>query len=457
MSTRYTIPIQPLAIITLLFLSVLWFPVYGQNQDMDQAPHTDSARQSRVNLHFQTTYIYQYKPSFSASYSGQHSLSKEEEKQNSLTGTMFFGARLWHGAEVYINPEIAGGSGLSGASGMGASTNGETFRVGDPSPTLYLARAYLKQTFALNKKAIVAGDGFNQLQTNYTTRTLAFYLGKLCLGDIFDINNCAGGPRTSFMNWCLMNNGAWDYAANVRGYTFCFATALQWDNMTYKAALAALPTVANGAKLSTDLAKEYSINAEVTRAHKLRNKDGHLRLLGYCNTGNMGNYNQAISQRWAWLGPDIADTRQHGRTKYGIGLNFDQQLTRNLGVFGRLGWNDGQNETWCFTEADQTLSLGAVLNGAGWKRKDDNLGVAIIVNGLSAAHQQYLALGGQGFQLGDGMLNYANETVAEFYYSFKPVSAGIWLTLDYQFGLNPGYNHDRGPVNVFSVRAHVEL
>ena len=157
-----------------------------------------------------------------------------------------------------------------------------------------------------------------------------------------------------------------------------------------------------------------------------------------------------------WV-PDVILTRQYGRGKYGFGLNFDQQLTNTLGIFARAGWNDGQNETWCFTEADQSISAGLSLNGAGWKRKDDNIGFAVVVNGLSKIHEQYLANGGLGFQLGDGTLNYANETVAELYYSYKPISAGIWLSADYQFALNPGYNQDRGPVNVFSFRLHVEL
>ena len=419
---------------------------------------TDTAKQDRFNLHFQTTYIYQYKPAFSADYSGPNSLKTDEERQNSITGTLYLGVRLWKGAELYINPEVAGGSGLSGAYGMAASTNGETFRVGDPSPTLYLARGYLKQTISFDHgKDTLYADGANQLQTRYSNRSLSFYLGKFGLSDLFDNNAYSSGPRTSFLNWCLMSNGAWDYAANLRGYTLSFTSVLQWDNMTYKAALATLPVVANGELLNTNLGQEYSLNAEVSRAYKLHKKDGHLRLLGYYNNGEMGNYNAALANTLGVLTPSVISTRKYGRDKYGLGLNFDQQLSNNVGVFGRAGWNDGQNETWCFTEADETISAGLLINGSGWKRKDDNIGIALVVNGLSKAHRTYLGAGGLGFQLGDGALNYANETVAECYYSFKPVATGIWLSLDYQFALNPGYNMDRGPVSVFSFRAHVEL
>ena len=446
-------------LILLVLIALLPVHAFAQDENADGAADTiaPASKLSRFNLHFQSTYIYQYKPSFSANYSGTNSLGTEEEKVNSITATMFLGIRLWKGAELYINPEVAGGSGLSGAYGMAASTNGETFRVGDPSPTLYLARGYLKQTIDLNKKTVAVDDAYNQLQTTYTTHSLSFYLGKFGLSDLFDNNAYATGPRTSFLNWCMMSNGAWDYAANLRGYTYSFTTALQWDNMNYKIALATLPTTANGSDLNTNLGQEYSLNTEVVRTYKLHKKDGHLRLLGYYNNGHMGNYNEAITHTLSGNTPDVIATRKYGRDKYGFGLNFDQQLTSTLGIFARAGWNDGQNETWCFTEADQSISAGLSLNGASWKRKDDNIGFAIVANGLSKAHKQYLADGGLGFQLGDGTLNYANETVAEAYYSYKPTASGIWLSADYQFALNPGYNQDRGPVSVFSFRAHIEL
>jgi len=443
----------------LILISLLPAHVFAQDEVDSVMKSAKDTNLHRFNLHFQATYIYQYKPAFNADYSGQNSLQPQEDKENSVTATLYLGVRLWKGAEIYIDPEIAGGSGLSGAYGMAASTNGETFRVGDPAPTLYLARGYFKQTIALNKERDTVPDAANQLTSYYPTHSLSFYIGKFSLGDLFDNNAFTTGPRTSFINWCLMNNGAWDYAANLRGYTYSFTTALQWDNMLYKVALATMPTVANGPDLNTNLQQEYSLNAEATRTYKLKNKDGHIRLLGYYNNGDMGNYKEAVQQaELTNTTPNIISTRQYGRDKYGFGLNVDQQLNSTLGFFGRVGWNDGQNETWCFTEADQTISAGLVDNGAAWKRKDDNAGVAIVVNGLSSEHRQYLADGGLGFQLGDGKLNYANETVTELYYNYKPIpSSGIWLTADYQFALNPGYNQDRGPVNVFSFRVHVEL
>ncbi len=451
---------HPYRLTVLLLLICAPFFSFAQDEaDTVRTEHTDSLTKNRFNLHFQTTYIYQYKPELSAGYSGPHSIQTAEEKQNSVTATLYVGARLWKGGELYINPEIAGGSGLSGAYGMAASTNGETFRVGDPAPTLYLARGFIKQTIPLNRRPDTMVDAQNQLNAIYTTRSLVFQLGKYGLSDIFDNNVNATGPRTSFLNWCLMSNGAWDYAANLRGYTYAFTTILKWDNMTYKAALAAMPTVANGPDLNTNLQQEYSINAQAERIYQLKGKTGNIRLLGYYNNGDMGNYATAIAQsQQSGTTPDVIATRKYGRDKYGAGLNIDQQINSTLGFFARVGWNDGKNETWCFTEADRTVSAGLCDNGAAWNRKDDNAGIAVVVNGLSGDHRQYLADGGLGFQLGDGRLSYANETVAEAYYSYKPLPASnLWMSADYQFGLNPGYNSDRGPVSVFSFRLHVEL
>jgi high affinity Mn2+ porin len=432
---------------------VLLFSYSGTAQD------TIVNKTPRMNLHFQTTYIYQYQPAFTSPYSGPNSLNSAEDKENSITATLNIGIRLWKGAEVYINPEVAGGSGLSGAFGLAASTNGETFRVGDPAPTLYIARGYFRQTFALSNNQQHIEDQANQLETNEPKNYLRFLIGKMSLGDVFDNNAYANSPRTQFMNWCLMNNGAWDYAANLRGYTYAFVGILQQGSMTYKAALAALPTVANGPDLNTNLNEEYSLNAEIDKIYTLgKGRKGTMRLQGYYNNGNMGNYALALQHPNPATGlPDVISTRLFERTKTGIGLNTDQQLTDNVGVFLRAGWNDGKNETWAFTEADRALAAGVNINGAAWKRKDDNLGLAIDVNGLSPDHRDYLGAGGLGFQLGDGKLSYANETAVELYYSFKPLSSGIWLSGDYQLILNPGYNSDRGPVNVFSLRVHVEL
>ena len=440
----------------------------GQRVIEETPLSTDVARPERFSIHFQTTYIYQYKPKFSSDYQGRNSLDSAEQKDNSVTATLYLGLRLWKGGELYVNPEIAGGSGLSGALGMAGSSNGETFRVGNPSPTLYLARGYIQQTFALKQNAMrrkgvlntqsVDADA-NQLAGYEPKNYLRFIAGKYCLGDYFDNNEYSNSPRTQFMNWALMNNGAWDYAANVRGYTLAFTTELQLGNTNVKANIAAMPEVANGAKLNTNINQAYSLNAEVNHHFNLWNKPGNLRLLGFYNKANMGNYQDAINIANSLSKTPYVDAAAIGYNgkKYGFGINFDQELSKTFGVFGRLGWNDGRYQTWCFTEIDQTVTLGLSANGGAWKRTNDNCGLAFILNGLSQDHKDYLAMGGYGFILGDGALNYAPEFITELYYSFKPVKQGIWITGDYQFCMNPGYNMDRGPVHILSARVHVEL
>ncbi|MBS1774402.1 MAG: carbohydrate porin [Bacteroidetes bacterium] len=437
-----------------------------KNNDIQTIDNANTSGIEWFNIHFQTTYVYQYKPAFNSPYQGGNSLSGFEDNENSLTATMFFGFRLWKGAEVYVNPELAGGSGLSSALGMAGSSNGETFRVGNPAPTLYLARGYLQQTFALrNKHARKIGvlnreqveSDANQLAGYQPKNYLRFYVGKLCLGDLYDNNEYGNSPRTQFLNWSLVNNGAWDYAANVRGYTYNFTTELRLGKMNYKASIATLPTVANGAKLNTDISQAYSINAQISRTITIHKRPGNIRLLGYFNNANMGTYSLASAMTTPTTVPDITKTEVFGNTKYGFGLNFDQQLSNTFGVFSRIGWNDGKHETWCFTEIDQTASIGLSANGHKWKRPNDNCGLAFVANGLSKDHQTYLALGGEGFILGDGKLSYAPEFIGEFYYSFKPLKQGFWFTADYQYCMNPGCNTDRGPVSIFSFRAHVEL
>ncbi len=423
---------------------------------------TDSIRkpESRFNIHFQTTYIYQYSARFKSPYSGAYSLSGGEERQNSITATLFGGARLWKGAAVYLNPELAGGSGLSGAVGMGGSSNGETFRVGDPAPTLYLGRLFYVQEFRIgaNRGTDEVEDNANALHTYEPRNHLRILLGKWSLGDMFDINAVSNSPRTSFLNWSLMNTGSWDYAANVRGYTYAAGAELSLGPWAGKLAAASLPFEANGETMETDLRRSVALNAELDRNYQWRGRDGNIRLLGFLNRTHMGVYRLAIDMALqAATVPDISLTQAYSRNKYGLSISADQQMSDHLNLFTRLGWNDGKTETWCFTEIDHTAALGATLDGTRWKRPDDEVGLAAVVNGISKDHREYLRLGGQGFILGDGTLNYQPEAIAELYYNCKVRKQGLWLTADYQLCLNPGYNHDRGPANIASLRVHVEF
>ncbi len=220
-------------------------------------------------------------------------------------------------------------------------------------------------------------------------------------------------------------------------------------------AAAALPEEANGDKLSTDFGKSLALNAEINRTYKWHGREGTARLLGYHNRTHMGSYRVATSG--IFFVPDVEATRAEGRTKTGFAFNANQEVTDAISAFTRFGWNDGKAETWCFTEIDQTFALGAQLKGLKWKRDEDVLGLAFVANGLSAHHREYLKQGGSGFILGDGTLNYAPEMIGELFYSAKLRKEGLWLSGDYQLCLNPGYNSDRGPASIASIRVHVEF
>jgi high affinity Mn2+ porin len=413
----------------------------------------DTVKQQRYTLHFQETTITQYKPAFSAPYSGMNSLSTQSETQTSLTTTLFSAARLWKGAEVVFDPEISGGSGLSKTTGIAGFTNGETFRVSASVPAIYIARLYLKQTFEWGKAKDTITDDQNQLAGLRSQHYFSVVLGKFAMSDFFDGNNYSHDPRTQFTNWALMDNGAWDYPANTRGYIVGAYSELGLPDWTIRFAFSLGITKANGAVLDQKIGKANSETLEVERRYSINNNKGVVRFLLFNNNGKFGNYLQSIAQNPT--APNVDSTHAYGRHKYGFGISADQYLSKDFGVFAKVSYNDGHAETWFFTEIDRSLSFGGVLKGTSWKRADDELGLAFIVNGLSSEHKDYLAAGGYGFIIGDGKLNYSHETIAELYYKINAYQKKIWLTPDYQFILNPAYNADRGPVNVFSLRVHV--
>ncbi|RXK86200.1 carbohydrate porin [Filimonas effusa] len=420
------------------------------------AQQPDTSKNDRFSVHAQTTVISQSKPSFNAKYTGDNSLLTQGENQTSITATLFAGTRLWKGASLFINPEIAGGAGLSQALGVAAATNGETFRVGDPAPKIYLARLFYRQIVALTKETGYQQADFNQLDGNTPLKYFAFTIGKIGSTDYFDNNKFSHDPRTQFMSWALMANGAWDYPANTRGYTpaIVLEFVTPQHELRYGAALVAKE--ANGNDMNWNISKASSHTIEYTHKHKFAGLDGAIRILGFFTTANLGNYKQSIAL--SPVNPEIEETRQYGNTKFGFGLNMEQKITSSLGCFARAGWNDGRNETWAFTEIDHSLSFGLSMAGERWKRAADNAGLAYVASGISKAHEDYLKAGGKGFMLGDGNLNYGWEHLTELFYAAELVPSQLYLTGAYQFLLNPGYNKDRhGPVHVFSVRLHARI
>ncbi len=435
---------------------VILFAALGIFNAYTYAQPSDSIKNDRFSVHYQATIINQFKPSFAAKYSGMNSLGTNEESQTSITSTLFAGARLWKGASVFINPEIAGGSGLSGALGVAAATNGETFRIGDPAPQIYVARIFFRQIFSLAQKTDYQATDFNQLGEHLPQKYLSFTIGKVGIVDYFDDNQYSHDPRTQFMSWALMANGAWDYPANTRGYTPSVVLEYVSPEHELRYGFSLVPMTANGSSMNWNFADAHSQTVEYTHRHKIRHQEGAIRLLAFRTMTNMGNYRKSIDLNP--INPIIENTRQKGNYKYGFAVNAEQDISKDLGLFFRASWNNGATETWAFTEIDRSVSAGLSWTGQHWKRANDNVGLAFVSSGLSKPHRSYLAAGGKGFILGDGGLNYAPEYLTEAYYSAELVKKYVYLSGTYQLVVNPGYNKDRqGPVSVFSLRLNARI
>ena len=406
------------------------------------------------SFHGQATTITQGHGAFPSSYEGTNSFESRKEIRNSFTSTLFLGGRLWEGAEFYVNPELAGGQGDSHVLGLAAAPNGEIYRVDSSELKVSLARVFLRQTWDFGGSSEPVGADQNQLAGSRPRRRLVLTAGKIALGDVFDNNAYAHDPRSQFFNWTLMDTAAWDYPADTRGYSWGLACELYWDAWVLRAGSFMVPTRANGLYFDHQVDRAHGDVLEVEHDHELGGQAGHVRVLAYANHADMGSY--AESLQLSPLAPDVIATRQPGRIKYGWGLSADQALTADLGAFLRAGWNDGRTETWVFTEVDRSLAAGLTRAGTAWARPQDRLGLAVTIDGLSPEHRAYLAAGGLGFMLGDGRLDYGEERLFEAYYAV-PLGRYLTATFDAQRIWNPGYNRDRGPVDIYALRVHAQF
>ncbi len=404
-------------------------------------------------FHTQATTVSQGHLAFHSPYSGPNSLSAEPEARASFTSTEFVGRRLWTGGSVYFNPEIIAGQGVSRTLGIAGYPNGEIYRVSDTNFNLVLSRLYFQQVWGLSQATEHIDSGPNQLAGDAAQERFTFVMGKFSLSDFFDDNAYAHDPRTQFLNWALFANGAWDYAADTRGYTWGIYGEYNQPAWAVRAASVLEPRQANQLTLDTRVGLARADNFEAEWRYHVREHPGKLRWMAYMNHADMGDYDAALSL--SPTAPDVTQTRDY-RLKYGFGLNVEQALSSDLGFFSRLGWNDGKTETWAFTEIDRTAALGLSLGGRRWGRAEDRVGLAAVVNGLSSEHRAYLSRGGLGFIIGDGALNYAPEQIVETYYAFH-----CWryftLTTDIQSIRNPAYNADRGPAFLLAERVHLEF
>ena len=415
-------------------------------------PHPDDSRwwlSGQVNL------ISQTHGRFTSPYEGDNSLRPNPEQALSRLWTIYTGVKLPGHTELLFDIESAGGRGLSDALGLAGFTNLDVVR----NPTLgsapYIARAMVHTTIPLSSEMVDATPNAFALAAHVPARRIEIRAGKLGMADFFDVNAVGSDSHLQFTNWTVDNNGAYDYAADTRGYTYAAIVEYDTPRWSLRFGEALMPTVANGIDMDWHISRARAENLEL----ELRPASGlAVRLLGYANHANMGSYDEAIqgflSGRDAR--PDVVAHRAQGRVKTGVGVNTEYTFPRLVRVFARAGWNEGHNESFAYTEVNNSVQAGGDLSGGLWSRSQDRLGVAVVSNGLSAPHREYLALGGQGFLLGDGTLRYGREDIVETYYT-----AHLWRGLSASGGLqyidHPGYNRDRGPVLVEMLRVHLDF
>ncbi len=416
----------------------------------------------------QANIVFQAHAPFHSPYAGTNSFLSRGEYKTSLIGTIYAGFELnpkpRYATDAILDVESAGGRGISEALGLAGFTNLDVVRNPNLGSTPYLARYEIHQVIGLSDKLVPSSRTSFSLQPALPEVRFELWAGRMSLPDLIDLNAVGTDSHLQFLNWSIDNTGSWDYAANTRGYTDALVAEFTDKEFTARYALAAMPTVANGIDLDHNLKRASGQNVELeirggpgTAVPQVGRKSA-LRLLGFVNHANMGEYRQ---QNIAYLKgltatPDITAHGPQSTMKYGVGANFEQEVSLDGRVWGEFGWNEGQHESYAYTEIDQTMAVGGDYAMRRFGRANDKFGITFVTNGIKRDHQAYLKLGGRGFLLGDGKLNYAREDIVESYYNYHAWK-GVYYALDAQYVTHPGYNQDRGPVLVESVRMHVDF
>ena len=419
------------------------------------------------NFHVQNTDIVQGYPGFSSQYSGPNSLPNGGQTRETVSLDLMAGVRLWPGAEAHIDGMMWQGFGVNNALGVDGFPNGEAFRLGTGDPNGAITRLFLRQTIGLGGAQEDVPDDELTLAGKQDISRITITIGRFSAKDIFDNNAYANDPRTQFMNWALMANEVWDYPADAIGFTTGIALELNQPDWTLRYGFFQVPRVANSLTAEDQIFKwpydssaedgplldAWGMVTEFERRYAIKDHPGAIRFLVYLNRANMGSYQDAVND--PTRPADITASAAY-RYKYGFGLNLEQEIVKNIGVFSRLGWSDGQNQAWMFSDVDYTATAGISVNGEAWRRPGDTFGLAGVANGISQVHQEFFEAGGTGILAGDGNLNYGWEKILETYYDCQ-VWKAIHAALDYQFVDNPAFNTARGPASVFGARLHWEF
>jgi len=416
----------------------------------------------RINFHGQTTVVEQAYPAFRSPFAGTNSLPGGGEGRETWDATLYAGVRLWQGAELWVNPEIDQGFGLADSLGVAGFPSAEAYKLGEAYPYARVQRDFVRQTIDLGGETEKVDADINQFAGTQTANRLVLTVGRFGVIDIFDTNKYANNPKTDFLNWSVINSGTFDYAADAWAYTYGAAAEWYQGRWTLRGGIFDLSATPTGgiSPLGRGLDQtfeQFQLVGEIEERHELWGQPGKLKITGFLNRGRAGEFQDAIDLAAVTGQPaDINAVRTY-TSRPGVSLNLEQQVSENWGVFARAGWADGNVEPWDFTDIDRTVSGGVSISGKQWSRPDDTIGIAGVVNGISSVHEAFLNAGGLGILVGDGKLpDPGLEEIIEAYYSYA-VSSPTRLTFDYQFIANPAYNTDRGPVNVFAERFHMQF
>lgn len=414
-----------------------------------------AAPDQRFAIHGQATYVEQDTDDFRAPYHGANSLTPDRGRETSDV-TVYLGARLWQGGEVWITPEMDEGFGLDDTVGLAGFSSGEAYKIGANQPYFRLPRAFVRQTLDTGAERENLQALAGQLGGSRSLDRWVVTVGKFSVTDIFDTNQYAHDPRNDFFNWAAVDAGTFDYAADAWGFTVGAAAERYIGSWTFRGGAFDLSNVPNSPDLEPAF-HEFQMVAEIERRYPLLGQTGRVLITGFDSRGRMGLLDQAIALALATdTTPDVARVRRY-RSRLGASLDIEQPVSDSFGVFGRIGKTQGNVEPYEFTDIDRSVEVGGSLKGAPWRRPHDTLGIVLLDEGISAEREEYLNLGGLGILVGDGKLPHPGaEQIVETYYSFAAVS---WaqVSLDYQYVKNPAYNRDRGPVSIYSLRVHAQF